>query len=313
MFLYGQFLQLWKYHQREVMSTFRTAYWCSASAGDRIYSSFSHFHIAEYMFMLGDDMSEALLEAEKCYQDVHSWSSSADSNMLVMTIIRAIKALQGHTFTDTAYVYDGDDGFSDEHFVSETKRQSTFPDVPFNLYVSWKMLVWVLYGHYDAAIEHGYQYSYSSRFHPCHKHTMIMNMAFSLALVQKCRSGELDEETRKKHLKQIQCNQDELQEWMNNSRVNFVMYWTLVQAELSTLTHPMDTVKCIQLYEDAINMARENGYYLDLCMNHEFAGAFYHRMGMKNVAYGFIKKVREAMRSMSHMILHVDSRQLIFG
>lgn len=91
----------------------------SFSAGDRIYTSFHQIHIAILMFCLGYHIADTLRYAEACFEDIHAWSQSIDMNSFAMVIVRVCKALNGHTYTDTPQVLDGDDGFNDEHFLAE--------------------------------------------------------------------------------------------------------------------------------------------------------------------------------------------------
>lgn len=288
-FMYNNFLALWKHHQRDCIPQYQSLLRLSLSAGDRIYSSFAHLHIATTMFFTGVNLSETLLEAETCYDDIHAWSSSVDTNILIMSIIRTIKSLQGHTFNTIAEeVFDGDDGFNDRHFISESCKQSSNLDVPLNWYDSFRMLPLVLYGHYEHAIAVGYMCIRGIHNHPCHRHTRLMLTLHSLAIIEKIRTEGITGEELDVYMDRVNANQARLADWVENARINFVMWYTLVEAEKSSLT--TDMARTIRLYEDAIDQCREGGWFLDLCICHEYAGGFYARAGLKNAAYGLIKK-----------------------
>jgi GAF domain-containing protein len=290
-FLYANFLLQWKHHFKETIGWHRSGLRLCLSAGDRIYASFSHLHIATGGFFCGENMSTTLLEAEACYDDIHAWSSSVDTNILVMSIIRTIKALQGHTYNNSAAeIFDGDDGFNDKHFVMESCKQSANLNVPLNWYDSFRMLPLVLYGHYEEAISVGYMCLRGLHNHPCHRHTRMMVTLHSLAIIQKLRTEKdtLDEEAVEMYLARVEKNQNLLRPWVEHSRVNYVMWYTLIEAEKASLGN--DFPKCARLYEEAIDQSRESGWYLELCICYEYAGAFYESVGMKNVAYGLLKK-----------------------
>ncbi|CEP08745.1 hypothetical protein [Parasitella parasitica] len=290
--LYSIFLNMWKHHHREAIPWFSQSLRYSLSAGDRIYASFSHLHIADTMFYTGSCLSDTLTEAESCYDDIHAWSSSADTNILIMAIIRVIKALQGHTFNSTAEeIFDGDDGFNDKHFITESCKQSANVDVPLNWYDSFRMLPLVLYGHYDYAIAVGYMCLRGAHNHPCHRHTRMSVYLQSLAILEKIRAEKetMTEEELAVYVQQVQDNQAKLKPWTLHSRINYVMWYTLVEAEIAaTMTN--DVGKAIQLYEAAIDQSREGGWFLELSICHEHAGGFYYRAGLKNAAYGMLKK-----------------------
>lgn len=289
-YLYNCFLLLWKHHHRESIGYYRKALRYSLSAGDRIYASFAHLHVASTMLFTGEALSETLIEAESCYDDIHAWSSSADTNILIMAIIRTIKALQGHTFHNSPEeIFDGDDGFNDSHFISESVKQSSNPDVPLNFYDSFRMLPLVLYGHYNYAIAVGYMCIRGIHNHPGHRHTRLMVTLHSLAILEKLRTEELDQEEFDIYMERVEKNQDILRPWMEHSRINYSMWYTLVEAEKAAIVSK-DLGKAIRLYEQAIDESREGNWFLELCMCHEYMGGFYARMGMKNAAYGILKK-----------------------
>ena len=290
--LYSIFLNMWKHHHREAIPWFYQSLRYSLSAGDRIYGSFSHLHIAVSMFYTGSCLSDTLVEAESCYDDIHTWSSSADTNILIMCVIRVIKALQGHTFNSSAdEIFDGDDGFNDKHFIAESCNQSANIDVPLNWYDSFRMLPLVLYGHYEHAIAVGFMCLRGGHNHPCHRHTRMSVYLQSLAILEKIRIERdiMTDEEITIYTQQVEANQAKLKPWTEHSRINYIMWYTLVEAEI-TATMTNDIGKAIRLYEAAIDQSRDGGWYLELCICHEYAGGFYNRIGLKNAAYGMLKK-----------------------
>lgn len=240
------------------------------------------------MFCLGYHIADTLRYAEACFEDIHAWSQSIDMNSFAMVIVRVCKALNGHTYTDTPQVLDGDDGFNDEHFLAESCRQSTNPELVMNWYESFKIIPLVLYGHLDTAIEMGYRCLATIEVHPNHRHTRMMLFYFSLALMEKVREAPTPEE-KQPLLNQIKENQELIHEWATHSRINYGMYWTTIEAEL-TAEH--DISKACRLYEKAIDEAREGSWLMELCVIHEYAGAFYQRTGMYNTAVMYVKKVK---------------------
>ncbi|KAI9489180.1 hypothetical protein BDB00DRAFT_876728 [Zychaea mexicana] len=288
--LYPAFALQWKYHQKEAYRYLRSAIDYSQSCGDRIYGAFALVWVAKIRFFTGENLAITIREAEQSFEEIHSWSPTIDHNSLIMCVIRLCKALQGQTFIDTPDVFDGDDGFSDSHFLVESCKHSSDPGLLSNWYESFKMVALVLYGHLDAAIETGYRCLETLEGHPCHKHTRMMCHYMSLALIEKCRQ---DPARRQEYLDRVHANQTLLQEWVVQAPINFAMYRTLIEAELASIEEPLDVVKIGRLYEEALDHAREGSWYLDLCVIHEYAGAFYDRIGFRNVAYGLIKKAIE--------------------
>ncbi|KAI7856678.1 hypothetical protein BDC45DRAFT_61060 [Circinella umbellata] len=291
---YPVFIIRWKYHHREGLKYFAAGMNLSFSAGDRIYVAFHQTHRLVILFGLNNNITDTLREAESNYEDIHSWSSSVDTNMFAMSVIRCCKALQGHTYVNTPNVFDGDDGFNNDHYVQESCKDSSNPELILNWYDTFYIIPQTLYGHYDAAIATGYKTVHVIDDHPCHRHTRVFIHYFSLALMTKLLSSkdQLDIKEREKYLKQVKENQEKVLEWAEHSRINYIMFWTLIEAELSNLQNStmQSFVKTCKLYEDAINQAREGGWHLEICVAHECAGAFYYRNEIYNVAYTLISK-----------------------
>lgn len=285
---YAVFNLRWKYHHREALKYFEAGINIAYSAGDRIFMAFNQVHRLVILLGLNRNLADTLHEAESNYEDIHGWSASIDSNMFAMCIIRVCKSLQGHTFIDTPEVFDGDDGFNDAHFLEESCKHSSNPELLVNWYEAFKILPQTLYGHLDAAIETGFRGAAEVDGHPCHRHTRILLHYFSLALTMKLRQNDLDPETRNKYLAQVKENQAKVYEWAEHSRINYMMYWTLIEAELASMGS--DIVRTCRLYEEAIDQAREGGWHLAVGIAHECAGMFYERIGLRNVAYNLIKK-----------------------
>ncbi|KAI9264962.1 hypothetical protein BDA99DRAFT_604282 [Phascolomyces articulosus] len=290
--IYASFVRQWGFSLQENLSKhIRPGVQFSLSAGDRIYSTANQAHVAITMFYCGHHVADTLRECEQIYEEIYTWSPTTDMNSFVMTIIRACKALQGQTYVDTPNVYDGDDGFNDEHFLNESYKHGSNPEVAQNWYESYKMVPLTIYGHYDAAIETGKRCAKTMGAHPNHRHTYLNLAYLSLALIQKARS---DPENRQFYMNELKKHEDYLHEWAVHSRINYAMYWTFIQAELISLEDTHEAYfRAAQLYEEAITQAREGSWYLELCIIHEYAGAFYNRIGFSNVAYGFIKKAIE--------------------
>ncbi|KAI8138755.1 hypothetical protein BJV82DRAFT_673294 [Fennellomyces sp. T-0311] len=288
--LYPAFVLLWNNHHRESVHYFRTGIQYSLAGGDRMYAAFHQMHMCIVKFTQGYPISDVIQETSAAYQDIHAWSPTIDHNSFVMCILRAAKALQGQTYIDTPQVFDGDDGFNDANFLEESSKYNSNPDLVLNWYESYKMVPLTLYGHLDAAIQAGYRCVKTIEGHPSHRHTRMMLFFFSLALLDKARQ---DPCIREANLMQVKENQKLIMDWAAHSRINYIMYWTMIEAELTAFGESPDIVKAIRLYEEAIDQAREGGWYMELCVMHEYTGAFYKRARLDNVAYGFITKAIE--------------------
>lgn len=291
---YAAFLAQWKYPVRDIIAIQESALRYASAAGDRIFTSFGLFHVATSKFFMGMNLWDVLQAAETCYDEVHTWSPSIDSNILIMSILRMVKALQGKTYThDPKCIFDGDDGFNDAHFVNEICQHSINPAVPLNWYDTFKLLPLVLYGHSEEAVRIGDICHFEYHNHPCQRHTRFMMFLHSLAIIDVIReTSNLDSRKRLILLSKVQQNQRLLNDWVQNSPVNFEVWYTLVEAEVVSLQD--NFLKASKLYEKAMDLARDGHWMLEKCMTHEYAGEFYLRNGLANVGVALIHKVCDA-------------------
>ncbi|KAG2173042.1 hypothetical protein INT44_007015, partial [Umbelopsis vinacea] len=291
---YASFLGNWKYHVKDVIPVLESGARYSAAAGDRIYTSYGLLQTAMFKFYSGMNLWDVLQSAETAYEEVHTWAPSIDTNILIISLLRTIKALQGKTYmADAKCVFDGDDGFNDAHFVNEICLHSVNPAVPVNWYESLKMLPLVLYGHSEEAIRVGDQCHFESHNHPCQRHTRFMMFLHSLAIIDVIRrTPNMDGRSRFHYLNKVQQNQRLLNEWVQNSRINYELWYVLVEAETMSLQD--NFVKASKLYEKAMDLARDGHWMLEKCMTHEYAGEFYLRNGIANVGVALLHKAVKA-------------------
>ncbi|KAI9245223.1 hypothetical protein BDA99DRAFT_565955 [Phascolomyces articulosus] len=286
--VYTCFLLSWRRHYQEGFHYYKEGMRYALIAGDRLVAGFNSTYACELMFYNGSHTADALRYVGQRYEEIGYSSSAIDPTSSAMCIMRTCKALQGQTYIDTPNVFDGDDGYNDAHFLEESCKYISNPAMIVDWHESFKLVPLVLYEHIDTALEIGYRCFKTFHEHPCHRHTRMMLFYFSLALIEKCRQ---DPSQKEEYFAQVRANQEYLHEYAVNSPINFAMYWTLIEAELAGFNgSPPDILQASRLYEDALSQAREGKWYLELCVIHEYTGAFYLRNGFRNIAYCFIKK-----------------------
>ncbi|KAI9489181.1 hypothetical protein BDB00DRAFT_637091 [Zychaea mexicana] len=286
--IYAAYVLQWKYPLSKAYKYYQNALDFCSSAGDNMYYTFNRIHICILMFGQGYNMQDVARESQATYDEILIYSPTVETKFFSLAILRAAKALQGQTYINTPNVFDGDDGFNDSHFVSESCEHSYRPNIMLNWYESYKIVPLTLYGYLDSAIEIGYRSIDTMYAHPSYRHTRMMLCFFSLALIEKTRQ---DPTIYQKCIEQVKRNQELVHEWAIHSPNNYSMFWTFVEAELAGISDDSpDISKAGRLYEEAINLARKNSWYFDLCVMHEYTGAFYNRIGLYNTAYGYIRK-----------------------
>jgi signal transduction histidine kinase len=88
----------------------------------------------------------------------------------------------------------------------------------------------------------------------------------------------------------LTAHQEQLREWAENYPPTFADKHALVSAEIARLEgHAFDAM---QLYEQAIRSARENGFIQNEALAHEVAGRFYLARGFETIAHTYLRNAR---------------------
>jgi PAS domain S-box-containing protein len=83
---------------------------------------------------------------------------------------------------------------------------------------------------------------------------------------------------------------EQLREWAENNPSTFADKHTLVSAEIARLERRDSDA--MRLYEQAINLARENGFIQNEALTHELAARFYAERDVETVAHSYLRSAR---------------------
>ncbi len=91
-----------------------------------------------------------------------------------------------------------------------------------------------------------------------------------------------------KYWRQLLVNQQQMQTWANNCPENFLHKYFLVAAEISRISG--EWYQAIDLYDQAIELARENEFIQDEALSNELAAQFWWTRGKEEFARLYIRK-----------------------
>ncbi|ORX58155.1 hypothetical protein DM01DRAFT_1219791 [Hesseltinella vesiculosa] len=283
--LYGAFLSPWDGHYRDALPIFHQALKQALLGGDRISATFSRLHLVSGMFFGGEPLADTLREAKLCLEAVQGWHDTTGTTIMVTGIMRAILALQGKTsYSDHVQIFDTA-AFNEEEFW----RQQPDHPTAFCFYCL-KLMIFVLYRHYDQAIELGHKYAPIVADHPSFRHTHWTLFFYCMAMIHNIRQ---DSSHAQDYQPRIQKYRDLLDEWAQHSACNLQMLVTLIDAELASLENqPQAAV----LYDKAIDQAKADGWQLETSVMYEWSGEYYMRQGCRHVAILLLEKAVDGYR-----------------
>ncbi|MDZ7959958.1 MAG: ATP-binding sensor histidine kinase [Aulosira sp. DedQUE10] len=114
----------------------------------------------------------------------------------------------------------------------------------------------------------------------------LRNFYQSLSLLALCTNA--DEEKRLEYLKKVSENQQQMQKWSEFAPANYQHKYSLVEAERQRILK--QEFAAFNLYDSAINQAKENGYLQELALANELAAKFYLNWGKEKVAEAYMQE-----------------------
>ncbi|MEG4577432.1 AAA family ATPase [Microcoleus sp. N3A4] len=148
----------------------------------------------------------------------------------------------------------------------------------------YKLLLAYCYGNYTAALDHITQVKQylmgvsGSAFVPIfHFYAALTHLAL-FPTESEIEQAEI--------LIQVETHQSTLQQWAQNAPMNYLHKWHLVEAERQRVLG--NKAEAIDLYDRAIEGAKENKYVNDEALANELAAKFYGEWGKTKVARSYI-------------------------
>ncbi|MEG5162966.1 AAA family ATPase [Microcoleus sp. AT3-A2] len=148
----------------------------------------------------------------------------------------------------------------------------------------FKLLLAYCYGNYTAALDHISQVKQylmgvsGSAFVP------IFHFYAALTHLALFRAQPAIEQTE--ILALVETHQSTLQQWAQNAPMNYLHKWYLVEAEQQRVLG--NKAEAIEMYDRAIEGAKENKYVNDEALANELAAKFYSEWGKTKVAQSYI-------------------------
>jgi diguanylate cyclase (GGDEF)-like protein/PAS domain S-box-containing protein len=260
----------------------RTAFDAAVETGDVPIACFSCNHTLFGMLIRGVDLSEVQREAEHG-RDYVQMAGFRDVQNMIVSIERFVQAMRGHTRHLSTY---DDEHFSEAGFEAEL-AQEPMPTLVF-YYYAVKLMARFLSGDYAAALAAGEKsrdllwaglFSAQGQcFHFYH--------ALTLAAI----FDELAPEKQQETLGMIATHQEQLRGPAENYPPTFHNMYALVCAEIARLNGKGE--EAMQLYEEAIRSARENGFVQNEATANELAARFHLARGFDRIAVTYLRDAR---------------------
>jgi predicted ATPase len=148
-----------------------------------------------------------------------------------------------------------------------------------------KVFLLFLFKEYHLLIEHASQAEQYEKYAYGQMSVGQTNFYYSLALINLYPSS--DSNKQKQYLKQLCLNQKRMKKWAYHAPSNYQNKYDLVEAEKArVLSKP---TKAMELYDRAIQGAREQGFIHEEAIAYERAAEFYLSLGREEIGHFYLK------------------------
>ena len=276
-FVFANFVSHWKKPLKDSLVLFKKGFKGSIEGGDYIHTGYCASRFLVYSLLQGNNLEVIADEAVK-YVDFLVNKKDLTCSQVSLLTLQMIRCLKGETETVTSF---------DGRNFTEKDFEKTFRDNFFSLshYYLFKLMIYylfeddlnalqiipladaVMHGAVGSMIEVEYNF-YNS---------LLITRIF---LVE-------DEKTQIKNLERLKNNQQKMKIWADSCPANYLHKHLLIEAEMARLTH--QDLEAMNLYDQAIESARENGFIQNKALANELAAKFWLSLGKYKFTQTYLK------------------------
>jgi PAS domain S-box-containing protein len=282
--IFGHHVMPWTKPIRTSRSLMRFVLDAAQEAGDLTYGAFGHTHLITHLLASGDPLDEVQREAEAGLD----FARQARFGLVVDRItgqFQLIRTLRGLT---PIFGHFDDAGFDEERF-----EQHLEADPRLALAACWywirKLQARVLAGDHAAAIAAAAKANCRLWTSPAFFERAEYHFYAALARAACCDAAPDAERTQ--HVEAVVAHHRQLKVWATNCSENFEHRATLVGAEISRIEGR--ALDAMDLYEQAIRLARANGFVHDEALAYELAARLYAARGFEEFAGVYLRNARD--------------------
>ncbi len=264
-FLAGAFITPLTKHIRYSIEILKSGFEMGITVGDFIYGVYALAQLMANQFISGKNLNELNRELQE-YKDFVSKVKAHNRGYMFIGAQQAILALKGKTHHPSMM---GSDTFNEEEFF-KTIIALNYPLSLFFVYM-FKLQITFLFDKYEECLDISHKaadISYAVKGHPIN---IEKDYYTALALTQL--STDKPPEIVRKNLKQAYEILKRLKKFAEHCPANYGNKYLLIKAEIARLNHNRD--QAIELYDKAIESARENNFVQNEAIANELFAKFW--------------------------------------
>lgn len=286
-FLFNAYVRHWKEHAQNCIEPLQDVYRRSAEIGDLEYTYHGAIHYCAYLFCTGAPLelirrkqTEYLETMERSRLQFHSQLARIWSQTLASLCdgMRDTSRLAGELFDESEFL---------PNWIAENNTLLVFSTL------HNRMMLQYLFGDYAGAVASGRQAVEHAK--AAQGFIYQANHCFYYALALLAHNVTANSAERIECLSIATTFIDLLKQWAALAPMNFAHKLALVEAEHARITGVNG--RAMECFNEAIRLARKNGYIQDEALAYEREAVFYNALGREDIAGHTLRKSVEAFKS----------------
>ncbi|TAF36114.1 MAG: response regulator [Oscillatoriales cyanobacterium] len=285
--MFNSFIRPWKEHAKESLTPLQDALHNGLEFGSLDYVGYCMSNYCIYLFLTGGQL-ESLFNKQLSYVNL-SEEIGNPYIALEINVERQLNLnLQGLATDKYLLIGQAIDEVSLVPQLQAANNGWTF----FHLYIAKGILLYLLKDGAGAVANILLAVEYIQSIMGL-MYVALHNFYYSLSLLAVYPTA--DTQQQEEYLRQVEANQEKMQDWAFHAPMNYQHKYELVEAEKARVLGEKD--KAIDYYDRAIQHSREQGYIQEEALANELAAEFYLLAGREKVAkvymtdayYGYIR------------------------
>jgi PAS domain S-box-containing protein len=281
--LFGTIVMPWTKHIHTGRALVRRAFDTANKTGDLAFAAYSCHHLITNLLAAGDSLSEVQREAENGLEFAQKarFGLAIDVLTAQLGLIRTLRGLRSEFGSCI------DDRFDESRVEHHSQRD---PGLAFRGCWYWirKLQARVYANDFASALKAASRAEQLLWTSPSFFEVAEYHFYAALARAAQYDAASADE--RAQHLEALASHHNQLKTWAENCPENFANRAALIGAEMARLDG--GDRDAMDLYEQAIRSARDNGFVHNEAIANERAGCFYAKLGFEVISHAYLGNAR---------------------
>ncbi|AKG23807.1 ATP-binding sensor histidine kinase [Calothrix sp. 336/3] len=268
----------WYEDLKQVLNPLLNAYVVGLEVGDLEYSAYAIKHYSSCSFMVGKELNDLKKEISNYLNSIYNlnqeiiylWCSL--DNQIVLNLLGE---------ADNVCKLSGESYDEEKMYITHIQKNDIMG--LFNLYLA-KLQLCYLFNELMEAVEHSSTAEKyiigvvgQASFSIYHFYDSLTNLAIYI---------DTEEENKNPILSRIKSNQEKMEHWAKHAPMNYLHKYHLVEAEKNRVLG--NKLEAIELYDRAIQGAKENQYTQEEALANELAAKFYLTWEKEKIAQSYM-------------------------